>query len=97
MQTAMACAHFAAGRYAEAISWGEKAMRERPNFILPACAVATSAALIGRLDEARRIVARMRRLAPALRLSNIKHLIVLCRAEDHARWERGLREAGLPE
>jgi adenylate cyclase len=35
MQSAMAAAHFIAGRYAEALSWAEVAVRQKPNFLLP--------------------------------------------------------------
>ncbi len=96
-QTAMACAHLVAERYADAISWGETAMRERPKFVLPICVVASAAALLGRLDHARRVVSRLREIAPALRLSDIRYLIVLRRDEDYSRWQAGLREAGLPD
>ena len=96
MQTAMAGAHFVAGRYPEAISWSETAIRGRATFIMPLCVVAASAALCGRLDHAKRSMQRILELAPALRQSNMNHIMVLRREEDCRRWERGLREAGLP-
>jgi len=96
-QTAMACAHLAAGRYAEAVSWGETAMRERPNFALPIWAVAAGAALLGRIDHARRTLARGREIVPAMRLSKIKDFIGLRQDEDYSQWQAGLREAGLPD
>ena len=42
-------------------------------------------------------MARLRQLDPALRLSNLKDLLTLRRPEDFAKWEEGLRKAGLPE
>jgi TolB-like protein/Flp pilus assembly protein TadD len=96
MQTAMAAAHFVAGRHTEAMSWAEMAIRQRPNFVLPACVLACSAALAGNMDEARRAISRLRELDPKLRLSNADALQVL-RPDDLSRWTDGLRKAGLPE
>jgi hypothetical protein len=83
--------------YADALSWAETAMRELPIFVLPMCIATTSAALAGRLHEAREVMARLRKLRPALRLSDLNHTILLRRPEDFARWTDGLRRAGLPE
>ena len=40
---------------------------------------------------------RLRQLDPNLRLSNIRDLLTLRRLSDIAKWEEGLRKAGLPE
>jgi hypothetical protein len=42
-------------------------------------------------------MARLRQLNPALRVSNLKDLVGPWRADDLARYEEGLRQAGLPE
>jgi tetratricopeptide (TPR) repeat protein len=97
MQSATASAHFIAGRYAEALSWAETAMRVRPTFLQAPLAAAASGALAGRLAEAERAMARLRRLEPELRISNLKDLLPTRRQEDFARWAEGLRRAGLPE
>jgi TolB-like protein/DNA-binding SARP family transcriptional activator/Tfp pilus assembly protein PilF len=94
---AMASAHFFAGRYAEASSWAEMAVREQPHHFIAACMAAASDALGGQLAEARKAVVRLLELDPALRLSNLKDLFPIRRAEDFARWEEGMRRAGLPE
>ena len=96
-QAAMASAHFFAGRYAEASSWAEVAVLEQPNHFIATCMVAASGALGGRPAEAQKAMARMRELDPALRLSNLKDLFPIRRAEDFAKWEEGMRKAGLPE
>jgi len=96
MQTAMASAHFVAGRYAEAISWAETAIRQRPNFALPICVRASSAAISGNIKEANKAISRLRELDPKLRLSNVDTLQTW-RPEDLSRWIDGLRKAGLPE
>jgi tetratricopeptide (TPR) repeat protein len=97
MHAATASAHFFAGRYPEALSWAETAAREQPNFLLSTCVAAASAALTGRIAEAQKAMARLRQLDPALRISNLKDLSPVRRAEDFARWEDGLRRVGLPE
>jgi Flp pilus assembly protein TadD len=97
MQGAIACAHFVAGRYAEAFSSAETAMREHPNFLLATCIAATSAAPAGRFEEARKAMVRLRRIDPGLRISNLNDVISYLRAEDFAKWAEGLRKAGLPE
>jgi tetratricopeptide (TPR) repeat protein len=97
MQSAIASAHFFGGRYAEALSWAQMALREKPGFLLPACVVAASGALAGRLEEAQKAMARLRQLEPALRISNLKEFFPFRRPEDLAKWAEGLRRAGLPE
>src|SRR5215813_3486606 len=52
MHAATACAHFFAGRYAEACSLAELAMRENANVVLSPCILAASSALAGRLEDA---------------------------------------------
>jgi TolB-like protein len=94
---ATAAAHFFAGRYAEASSWAEMAGREQPNHFIAACIAAVSGALGGRLAEAEKAMARVRQLDPDLHMSNIKDLFPIRRVEDFARWEKGMRKAGLPE
>jgi len=97
MQGAVACAHIVAGRYAEALSSAEMAMRQQPNYLLATCIVATSAALAGRQDQAQKAIVRLRELAPALRISNLKDIQPFRRPEDLTKLAEGLRRAGLPE
>ncbi len=58
MHGAMAYAHFLAGRYDLASSFAEKSMRENPNFLLAIRISAASNALAGRLEPARKAMAR---------------------------------------
>jgi TolB-like protein/tetratricopeptide (TPR) repeat protein len=96
-QTAAACAHFFNGRYAEAWSWAETAMRDRPDYAFPNCIGAASGALAGNLPEARKAMARLRELMPGLSISNLKEFFPLRRPQDLASFADGLRRAGLPE
>jgi tetratricopeptide (TPR) repeat protein len=97
MQAGVALAHFFAGRLDEALSWAETAMREQPNFSIAICVAAAAAALGGRPAEAEKAMARLRRLNPALRLSNLRELMPIRQLEDLAKMTDGLRRAGLPE
>ena len=90
-------AHFVAGRYAEALSWAETAVREKPNLMFAFCVAAASGALGGRLAEAQKAMSHVRQLDPTLRMSNLREFFPTRRAEDFAKWEEGLRKAGLPE
>jgi tetratricopeptide (TPR) repeat protein len=97
MQVVMAQAHFFAGRYDEALSFAEAAVRQRPNFFIAICVAAASAALAGKRAKAEKAMARVRELNPGLRMSNLKDLLPLRRPEDFACWAEGMRKAGLPE
>jgi TolB-like protein/tetratricopeptide (TPR) repeat protein len=90
-------AHLFAGRYDEASSWAEKGLRERANWAGAARVAAASHALAGRLDQAQRHMARLRQIDPTLRVSDLRHMFPFRRPEDLARYEEGLRKAGLPE
>jgi len=98
MQGAIASAHFFAGRYDEALSWAEMALRENPNLQQALRVAAASHALSGRIEGAQKAIARMRQLDPDLCISNLRdRLPTLRRPEDFARYVEGLRKAGVPE
>jgi TolB-like protein len=96
-QGAIAFGHFVAGRYEEAASWAHKSVREQPDFMPMVRLLASSCAMAGKLDEAQRVMARVRQLDPTFRISDIKGTTPLRRPEDLARYVEGLRRAGLPE
>jgi TolB-like protein len=89
--------HFNAGRYDEACSWADKGLRQQPNWAGAARMAAASNALAGRLGQAHKAMARLRQIDPTLRVSDMKHIFLCRRPEDLARYEEGLRKAGLPE
>jgi TolB-like protein/Tfp pilus assembly protein PilF len=97
MQSAMASAHLAAGRYDEALSWAEKAIRVKPDYLLGACIAAACGALAGRSDSADRAMALVRQNDPELRISNLNEIISYLQPHEFARYVEGLRKAGLPE
>jgi hypothetical protein len=96
-QGGTAFAHFIAGRYDEASSWAEKGLWEQTNNLASLEIATASNALVGHLAAARKTMARLRDLNPALRVSNIKDWVRFRRPGDLARLEDGLRKAGLPE
>jgi TolB-like protein/Tfp pilus assembly protein PilF len=97
MQAANSYAHFCAGRYLEAVSWAEKALLVRPSYATACRVLAASCALAGREEQARKAMARLRELDPALRLSNLDGSMHFRRPEDLNRLAEALRKAGLPE
>ncbi len=96
-QGGIAFAHFLAGRYDEAITWAEMALRERPNYLAAIRELAAANALAGRIPEAQKAMARLRKIDPAMRVANVKDWVPLRRPDDLKRLEEGLRMAGLPE
>jgi tetratricopeptide (TPR) repeat protein len=98
MRVGIAHGHFFQGRYDEAASWAAMALQDNPDFQPGLRIDAASNAMAGRPEQARRAVARLRQLNPALRVSTLKDVVgPYRRAEDLSRYEEGLRRAGLPE
>jgi TolB-like protein len=97
MHGGMAFAHFLSGRYDEAVLGAEKALHVQPSYQPALRILAASHALIGRLEQAHQAVARLRQNDPALRVSTVKGMIPFHQPEHLARYEDGLRKAGLPE
>jgi tetratricopeptide (TPR) repeat protein len=96
-ETNIALAHFFQGRYDEASNWATKALRHQPNWMVAMRASVVASALGGNIEEARTIMARMRRLDPAMRISVLTDNLSYRRPEDIERMMDGLRLAGLPE
>ena len=96
MQAGMALAHFLAGRFDVASSWGEKALRELPSFEMVSGILAASYALAGRIDAAEHAMRHLRQLDPGLRISNLSW-VPFRRPQDLDLFADGLRKAGLPE
>jgi TolB-like protein len=97
MRRAIAFAHFIAGRYAEAVSASQLTAAIPQNTMFGHATLAASAALLGRQAEAERAAASIRKADPGLTLASLRQRFPMRRDEDFARWEEGLRKAGLPE
>jgi adenylate cyclase len=96
--TSTAIAHFLSGRYDDAVSWAARALQPDPDFVTPWRIAAASHALAGNAEQAQAACARLQELEPQLRVGNFRDVIApYRRPADFARWEEGLRKAGLPE
>jgi tetratricopeptide (TPR) repeat protein len=97
MESATALAHLCAGRYAEGWSWAERSLSHKPDQ-LPSLAFSAAAdALGGRLEHARKTMARLLELEPGMRITTVRSLGPFRRAEHFATFAEGLRKAGMPE
>jgi TolB-like protein/class 3 adenylate cyclase len=97
MQSALAMAHFIAGRDDEAFTWAEKSTQRNPFFPAATWTAAASAANLGRSEDAAKYVARLRQIEPGATIATIKERLLLRRSQDRERLVEGLRKAGLPE
>ncbi len=97
MQAGMAFAHLFAGRFDEASSWATKALRNLPSFLMVVAVLASSHALAGRIDDARKAIKQLRQLDPTLRASNLTDRIPIRQPQHLSIFSDGLRKAGLPE
>ena len=97
MQIGAAHGHFFAGRHEEASSWAAKALLEQPDLHATLRISAASNAFAGKLSQARNAIERLRRVDPMLRVSNLQNVLGPYRPDDLAKYEEGLRMAGLPE
>ena len=97
MEAGIAIAHLFAGRFNDASAWAEDAYRNLPSFLMAASIIASSHALAGRTEEARRAMEDIRGLDPNLRVSNLRDWLPIHGAAHLAAFAEGLRKAGLPE
>jgi predicted Zn-dependent protease len=98
MQLGTAHAHFFAGRYDEALSWAKMALREVPDSHAALRAAAAICAVAGRDEEAKKLMARLLEIDPALRISTLKNVLGPSRRPEYpAKYVEALRRAGLPE
>jgi TolB-like protein len=93
----IAFAHFIVGDYHKASSLAEQVLQERPDLHIGLRLAAAGNALAGRLEKAQNAMERLRHIDPNLRVSDLKDLTPLHRPQDLAKYEDGMRRAGLPE
>lgn len=94
-QSAMAFAHFIAGRDDEAAHWAEMALRLKPRW-LPALRVSMVAnGMRGRSKEAAQALKTYAQIDPEVSIARIRDCYPLRRASDQERLSTGLRKAGL--
>jgi adenylate cyclase len=95
--TALSLAHFVGGRYAEAVDWARRAVRERPSYLAGQRLLATNLARLGRREEAAEAVRSLLAIAPGYTVSKAAMHLALRDAPVRELFLDGLRQAGLPE
>jgi adenylate cyclase len=94
----MALAHFAAGRYEQAIEWADRSLAAQPGYRTGLMVKIVASAQLGRVDEARDALSRVLELESDLTIAQWKAPPAPpFPPELLARYEDGLRKAGLPE
>ena len=97
MNGAEALAHFVAHRPDEAFVSAENALRHNPFFSQATRIAVASAAILGRMEDAKKYFARLQMLDPELRISNLADRISFRRPDDFSLLAEGLRKAGVPD
>ena len=96
-QSAMAFAHFIAGRDDDAADWAAMALRVKPNW-QPAVRVAIAAnAMRGKISEADRLLRLYVRIDPEVSIAKVCDFYPLRREVDRQRLILAMRNAGMPE
>jgi adenylate cyclase len=93
----LALAHLIAGRYGEAIEWADRALQENTRAAAVLRIKAAACGLLGRIEEGRECVRRLRELVPGSTVARAKIFTQLVAPEVRALYLDGLRKAGLPE
>jgi TolB-like protein/class 3 adenylate cyclase len=97
ISTAMAYAHFFAGRNDEASALARDVVRQQPNFIPGQRIMMACHAVAGRIDEARQACAAALRIDPTQRISVSNARAPFRRPQDIDTLEQAFRIAGMPE
>jgi TolB-like protein len=97
MQSAIAFAHFCAGRYDRSVVWAEKAVKEQPTFATALRILAASSASLGRMKEATEALERLRETKVTMNISTLSEHLPFREPEHFATYAEALRKAGFPE
>jgi TolB-like protein/class 3 adenylate cyclase/Flp pilus assembly protein TadD len=97
ISTAMAYAHFFAGRNDEASALATDVVRQQPNFVPGQRIMMACHAVAGRIDEARQACAAALRIDPTQRISVSNARAPFRRPQDIDKLEGAFRIAGMPE
>jgi adenylate cyclase len=95
----IAVAHFAAGRYEEAVDWAQRSIRGNPGDPYPWShgVLATSYAHLGRVEDARKAFDEFADLQPGISPANLEVSFSGANPEFLERYLEGLRIAGLKD
>jgi TolB-like protein/Flp pilus assembly protein TadD len=93
----VALAHFADGRFEEAVTFTNRALLHNPRFGAPLRVLAASLALLGQRDKAAEAIQRLLKIDPQLSLSALRIRLAFMHERVWNRLAEGLKLAGLPE
>ena len=97
MQSAIAFAHFCAGRYDQSMVWAQRAVKEQPTFAPALRPLAASSAALGRMNEATAALVRLREIKANVHISEMRHYLPFREPKYFAKYVEALRKAGFPE
>ena len=97
MQTVIAFAHFCADRYDQSAAWAAKAVKEQPDFVAGLRLLIASNAALGRMDEATKLIARLREADGVVPVSELGTHLPFRESKYLAKYAETLRRAGFPE
>jgi len=95
--TAMAYAHFFAGRNDKALALATDVVRQQPNYLAGRRIMMACHAMAGRIDEARQACAAAMRIDPTQRISVSNARAPFRRPQDVDKLAQAFRIAGMPE
>lgn len=93
--TALAAAHYLAGRYTEAVSFSRKALQQRAGFAGAHRIHCASLAQAGQIEEAHAAMARLKELQPDISIAWIEGHLLYTTPGPMAKFVEGMRKAGL--
>jgi TolB-like protein len=96
-QSAMAFAHFIAGRDDEAARWAAMALRVKPNWPPALRMTIASSAMRGQAEQARRALAAYLGIDPQVTIAKLCRYYPFRREEDRQRLIAAMGKAGVPE
>ena len=96
-QASKAIALILLGRYDEALDWARKAQRQPSTSLWAFMPEVSALGLMGRTEEARAALERVRRLKPDVTCTFATQVLPFSQSADREHFLRGLLEAGVPE
>jgi TolB-like protein/Flp pilus assembly protein TadD len=97
MASAAALAHFAAGRFEEAVACAKRTLAQNPRFTRTLRVLAASLAKLGQIEGARQVMQDMLRIEPHLTVTKLRWRLRHMDESVLSPFLEGLRLAGLPE
>jgi tetratricopeptide (TPR) repeat protein len=96
-QSAMAFAHFIAGRDDEAAGWAAMALRVKPNWLPALRMTIASNAMRGQAEQAKRALSTYLGIDPEVTITKLCEYYPFRREADRRRLIAAMRKAGVPE